>query len=115
METEKKIFNSSSCFVDLLYAKKYIDELKQKDKIKIDENDVKMLANNSKPYWLSMQNQCTVISFDGHNIVSAYFPGFTVKCGNCFMGKCEVIKIPYRPSTTNKNNAVLITLLGSVQ
>ncbi len=46
METEIKYFNSSSCFADLLYAKKYIDELKQRDKIKVDENDVKMLANH---------------------------------------------------------------------
>lgn len=97
-------FNSSACFVDLLHAKKYIDELKLKNRITVDENDMKMYADASKPHWLSLQNYCTVLSFDGHNIVSAYFPGFAVKCGDCFMGKCTLIKVPYATTQIPKKN-----------
>ncbi len=90
---KKNFFNSSSCFVDLLYAKKYIDDLKGRNKIYVDEADVRII-NGKKPYWFSFQNTCNVVSFDGHNIVSVYFPKHKVICGNCFMGKCELIKVP---------------------
>lgn len=93
-EMQKQFFNSSSCFVDLLYAKKYIDDLQKQNKIYVDECDVKMVGRNiKKPTWFSFQNTCNVVSFDGHNIVSIYFPKHKVICGNCFMGKCELFKV----------------------
>lgn len=114
MET-KQIFSSSTCFVDLLHAKKYIDELKLKNKITVDENDMKMYAYASKPHWLSLQNYCTVLSFDGRDIVSSYFPGFTVKCGDCFMGKCALIKLPYTiTQIPKKTNMTLLAIHTTV-
>lgn len=109
-------FNSSACFVNLLHAKKYIDELKLKNRITVDENDIKMYDNAPKPNWLySQHNYCTVLSFDGHKIVSAYFPGFAIKCGDCFKGKCPIFKVPYATTQIpKKTNMALLAAHNTV-
>lgn len=81
-------FNSASCQVDLLHSMKYLEQMQGKNIIMIDIADINMVSG-VLPKWLSIQNNCDIVSFDGHPTNKVEY-----KCGNCFLDKCEILRMP---------------------
>jgi len=76
-------------------SEKYIDELKIKDKITINQNDLSPSGNllkRSDPLW----GYYNVKSFkigEKEFTLDSLFSNYYIFCGDCFMGECYLKKV----------------------